>query len=87
MLWQYQRAGKLAHLAGLLVGGFTDTQDNEVPFGMDEHQIVAEKVAAYSYPVVYGFPVGHQAENVALVCGGEYQLTVTDSDWCLLRQG
>ena len=87
MLWQYQRAGKLARLKGLLVGGFTDTQDNEVPFGMDEYQMVAEKVAGYNYPVVYGFPVGHQAENVALVCGGEYQLSVNETEWRLMRHG
>ncbi len=86
MLWQYQRAGKLARLKGLLVGGFTDTQDNAVPFGMDEYQMVAEKVAPYNYPVVYGFPVGHQAENYALVCGASYRLQVHEHGWCLSRQ-
>lgn len=85
MLWQLKRAGKLASLKGLLVGGFTDTQDNPIPFGMDVYDMVAEKVAAYNYPVVYGFPVGHQAENYALVCGGAYQLHVHETTWTLSR--
>lgn len=85
MLWQLKRAGKLARLKGLLVGGFTDTQDNEIPFGMEVYDMVAEKVAEYNYPVVYGFPVGHQAENYALICGGAYQLQVLETAWTLSR--
>lgn len=85
MLWQLKRAGKLSKLAGLLVGGFTDTQDNEIPFGMDVYEMVAEKVVDYPYPVIYGFPVGHQAENYALICGGAYSLQVHQSHYTLAR--
>lgn len=76
MLWQLKRAGKLNKLAGLLVGGFTDTQDNDIPFGMSEYDIVWEKVKDFDYPVCFDFPVGHQARNVALKCGAQYRLTV-----------
>lgn len=76
MLWQLLRAGKLDHLAGLIVGGFSDTQDNPVPFGMTEYEIVWEKIKDFPYPVCFDFPVGHQAKNVALKVGMQYQLTV-----------
>ncbi|MBL7767230.1 MAG: LD-carboxypeptidase [Chitinophagaceae bacterium] len=79
MMWQLLRAGKLSHLAGLIVGGFTDTLDNEIPFGMSEYEIVWEKVRDFDYPVCFGFPVGHQAENWALKLGVEYQFHVNDS--------
>lgn len=79
MMWQLLRAGKLDALAGLLVGGFTDTQDNEIPFGWSEEEIVWEKVRNLGYPVCFGFPVGHQPRNVALKCGAPFFLQVTEA--------
>lgn len=79
MLWQLLRAGKLSQLAGLIVGGFTDTQDNPVPFGMTEYEIVWEKVKDFSYPVCFDFPVGHQARNMALKVGMHYHLAIENN--------
>jgi muramoyltetrapeptide carboxypeptidase len=79
MLWQLLRAGKLSQLAGLIVGGFTDTQDNPVPFGMTEYEIVWEKIKDFSYPVCFDFPVGHQARNMALKVGMQYQLAIENN--------
>ena len=79
MLWQLLRAGKLSQLAGLIVGGFTDTQDNPVPFGMTEYEIVWEKVKDFSFPVCFDFPVGHQARNMALKVGMQYQLAIENN--------
>jgi len=76
MLWQLLRAGKLDKLAGLIVGGFTNTQDNEIPFGKTEKEIVWEKVKDFKYPVAFDFPVGHQAKNMALKIGVPYSLEV-----------
>ncbi|GBL34707.1 probable murein peptide carboxypeptidase [Filimonas sp.] len=76
MLWQLLRAGKLDMLSGLIVGGFTDTLDNEVPFGMTEYEIVWEKVKDFSYPVCFDFPVGHQARNWPLKMGVPCELIV-----------
>jgi muramoyltetrapeptide carboxypeptidase len=78
MMWQLYRAGKLSHLSGLLIGGFTDSLDNETPFGMSEYDIVWEKIKEFDYPVCFDFPVGHQARNLALKCGVEYQLNVSN---------
>lgn len=84
-MWQLLRAGKLEHLAGLIVGGFTDTLDNEVPFGMTEYELVWEKVKDFTYPVCFDFPVGHQPRNVALKCGVEYELSVGEEDVLLVE--
>ncbi len=80
MMWQLLRAGKLNNLAGLVVGSFNDTQDNEIPFGITELEIVHEKVKHFKYPVCYDFPVGHQAKNLALKIGGGYKLVVSDNE-------
>ncbi|MEZ0539668.1 S66 peptidase family protein [Fibrella arboris] len=67
---QLRRAGKLANLAGLLVGTFSDMRDNvTTPYGKTATQIIAEAVAAYTYPVAFNFPVGHEGRNLALPVG------------------
>lgn len=76
MLLQLERAGKLQHLAGLIVGGFTDNKDTTIPFGQTVEEIIHDRVAKYSYPVCFHFPVSHDTANVALKVGVVYELTV-----------
>lgn len=77
MLYQLKRSGKLKQLAGLIIGGFTDMKDTERPFGKTVHEVIAEIVAEYNYPVCFDFPVSHSKENYALKVGCRYVLTVT----------
>lgn len=76
MMMQLERSGKLANLAGLVIGGMSDMRDNAIPFGKDALQIIHERVAKYSYPVCYGFPAGHIDDNRALVMGAPHRLEV-----------
>lgn len=85
-LVQLKRAGKLARLAGLLVGQFSDMKDNaDVPYGITPWEMVAEHVASYDFPVAYNFPVSHEADNWALVCGREARLEVTTNGTLLAQ--
>jgi muramoyltetrapeptide carboxypeptidase len=76
MMVHLARSGKLASLAGLVVGGFTDMKDNKTPYGKIAEEIVAEWVAPYDFPVTYGFPVGHWPRNYPLLHGAEARLNV-----------
>ena len=77
MFWSLKRSGKLSKLKGLIIGGFKIKPDDPGDeFGLTLEQIVLEKIGAYDYPVCFGFPVGHQKYNVALICGAKYQLDV-----------
>jgi muramoyltetrapeptide carboxypeptidase len=77
MMWNMKLSGKLANLAGLIIGGFKVKPDSPgEEFGRSLYQIVLEKVSEYGYPVCFGFPVGHQRENFALKCGGPHILEV-----------
>jgi len=76
MMVQLKRAGKLRHLAGLIVGHFSAIKDNENAFGKTVHEIIRDAVKEYNYPVFFGFPAGHEPENLALVCGQEVTLEV-----------
>ena len=76
MMIQLKRSGKLQNLAGLIVGSFSDCQDNQVPFGKTANEIIQEAVAEYNFPVCYNFPVGHEPQNWAMPCGREVILKV-----------
>lgn len=80
MMLSLRRAGKLEGLRGLIVGGMSDMKDNAVPFGATAGQIIAETIRGYDFPVCYGFPAGHDAQNYALVMGGNIRLDVTEID-------
>jgi len=76
MLRCLKRAGKLKNLAGLIIGGFTDMKDNDIPFGQTIHEIVMNVVAEYNYPVCFDFPGGHVPNNCSLVLGKAVNLSV-----------
>jgi muramoyltetrapeptide carboxypeptidase len=76
MMHQLKRSGKLDKLAGLIIGGFTDTSDTERPFGNTVYEIIRDIVKEYDYPVCFGFPVSHEKENYALKIGVGYKLKV-----------
>lgn len=78
MMHQLKLAGKLDKLAGLVVGDFTDVKDNESPFGKTVHEIIAEAVVDYNYPICYGFPAGHDKKNLALAFGLDWELKVSE---------
>jgi muramoyltetrapeptide carboxypeptidase len=78
MLRTLKRAGKLQHLKGLIVGGFTDIKDNDIPFGQTIPEIVMGVVNEYDYPVCFDFPAGHVTDNCSLVLGKMLSLSVTD---------
>ena len=79
MLRTLKRAGKLAKLKGLIVGGFTDAKDNDIPFGQTVSEIVMDVVKDYNYPVCFDFPAGHVPDNCSLVLGKTLTLSVTDT--------
>jgi muramoyltetrapeptide carboxypeptidase len=79
MMYMLKRAGKLAKLAGLIVGGFTDVKDNDISFGQTAYEIIKALVEEYDYPVCFNFPAGHVADNWAMVFGKEVSLIVNET--------
>lgn len=88
MMTQLRRAGRLARLAGLVVGQFTDMRVNvSLPFGKDACAIIADAVSAYNYPVLFNFPAGHVDYNLALPIGWRVGLDVGHIHGSLNFQG
>jgi len=78
MLHQLKRSGRLAGLAGLLLGSFSGLKDTTRPFGATVEEIIRDCIKEYDYPVAYGFPVGHAKENVALKTSVKYELRINE---------
>ena len=76
MLWTLKISGKLSQLSGLIVGGFTNLKDNDIPFGKSIEEIVLEKVREFNYPVCFNFPAGHFNNNCAIPLGVSAELSV-----------
>lgn len=79
MMRGLKRAGKLANLKGLIVGGLTQIHDNAHPFGQSAEEVIAEVVSEYDYPLCFNFPAGHFDDNRALFLGTETQLLVNQN--------
>lgn len=69
MLTNLHRSGWFEHLAGLIVGTFTQVKKGANPYARDVWDMVQSYAAPYSYPVCYGFPAGHVPHNHALYMG------------------
>jgi muramoyltetrapeptide carboxypeptidase len=76
MMMNLKRSGKLKNLAGLIVGGMTDMNDNTVPYDKTANEIIMDAVKDYGYPVCLNFPAGHLDENLALILGRHIELEV-----------
>jgi len=86
MMWNLKRSGKLAQLKGLIVGGFTELKDNDIPFGQTAEQIIAESVKDYDFPVAFNFPAGHISDNHAVIFGKKVNLIVNKQSVTLTCQ-
>jgi len=76
MLMNLERNGYFENLKGLIVGGFTDMHDNDIPFGKNAKEIILDIVSEYNFPVVFDFPAGHLKDNRALIFGRKVSLKV-----------
>lgn len=85
MLLQLKRAGKLSHLAGLVVGSFTEMKDTVIPFGETVYNVIFDKVKDYHYPLCFNFPVGHTDKNYCLKHGVQHKLHI-DNNKLLLEE-
>lgn len=73
---QLKRAGKLDNLAGLIIGHFSEIDEGSTPFGDSWKQVITNISKPHSYPLSFGFNIGHEPENCPIVMGGQYRLIV-----------
>ena len=84
MLYSLRLAGAFNQIKGLILGGFTDMEDTDVPFGKTIKGLVLEQVRDLGIPVAFDLPLGHISDNQALVFGRTAVLKVTEVKTTLL---
>ena len=65
MIRNLRLSGVLAHLSGLIVGQFSDCEDDEL-MGCSVYETIKEVVAEYDYPLLFNAPFGHVEHNLPL---------------------
>jgi len=75
MMHNLKFGGILKDLSGLIVGQFTDYEEDSL-FGKTVYEIIADAVSEYSYPVCFDFPTGHTDQNLPLINGSSVSLKV-----------
>ena len=79
MMNNLRLSGALTHLSGLIVGQFSDCEED--PQMMQTiAEIIFEAVKEYKYPVCFGFPSGHVDYNMPLILGENVEFKVSNSN-------
>ena len=76
MMQNLRFSGALAQLSGLVVGQFSDCDEDPL-MKKSVAQIIASAVSEYDYPVCFNFPAGHVDNNFPLKLGETVQFEVT----------
>lgn len=76
MMMGLKRAGVFKNLKGVIVGGMSSMNDNDIPFGKTAEEIIHDELMEFDYPLAFGFPAGHVDDNRAIALGRKYKLTV-----------
>lgn len=77
MIRNLKLGGVFEQIAGLIVGQFSDCEEDPLMMG-DVYKNIYDIVKDYDFPVCFNFPVGHVEENLPLVCNAEVRLSISD---------
>lgn len=80
MMMNLKRNGCFDGIKGLIIGGMTEMNDNDIPWGKDALQIVQDVLKDYDFPIIYNFPAGHMKDNRALILGETVLMDVNDTE-------
>ncbi|WP_225990378.1 MULTISPECIES: LD-carboxypeptidase [Flavobacterium] len=76
MMMNLKRNGYFENVKGIIIGGMTSMNDNDIPWGHDALEIIQDITKDYNIPICFNFPAGHLKDNRALVLGQEITLEV-----------
>lgn len=78
MLQAMRLAGVFDQISGLIIGGMTDMSDTANPTKWTIKELVLDQLQFRSIPVCFDIPIGHQADNRAVIVGRNTHLIVSE---------
>lgn len=80
MMMNLKRNGYFDGLKALIVGGMTEMNDNDIPWGKNSLEIIQDVLKDYKFPIIYNFPAGHIKDNRALILGKTVSIDANDKE-------
>jgi len=72
-------------LEGLIVGDMSNIKKNTTKWGSSIEQLILDATLEYDFPILFGFPAGHEADNRALIFGRKVRLDIQPEKATLLH--
>lgn len=76
MFYALKKAGKLAQIKAVIVGGMTTMKDSEIPYGKSVEEVIHSHISMLNIPLAFNFPAGHIDDNRVLIMGKKATLSV-----------
>ncbi len=86
MMINLKRSGMLEKLKGLIVGGMSHMNDNDISFGKTAEQIILDCTKEYDFPICFGFPAGHISDNRCIRFGINSVLEINKNGVILFQE-
>ncbi|MGN0235542.1 MAG: LD-carboxypeptidase [Paludibacteraceae bacterium] len=77
MINNLRLSGVLERISGLIVGQFSDCEDDP-SMGCTVYETIRHAVEPYRYPVVFNFPAGHTEENMPIYLNAPVEIEVRE---------
>jgi len=82
-IWNLKIGGIFEQISGLIVGQFNEYDEDE-DMKTTVYELIADAVAEYNYPTLFGFPAGHIDDNCSIPFGVQTTMNVTN-DGAILK--
>ena len=79
MMINMKRNGKFNNLKGMIIGGMSKMNDNNIPFGKTAEEIILDHLKDYTFPTCFGFPSGHLDDNRSIRLGVSSVLDINEN--------
>ena len=83
MMTNLKLGGILENLSALIIGQFTDFEEDESML-KSIYDIIFDAVSDYNFPVCFNFPAGHVKNNLPLIFGEKYQFIINEKEVLLI---
>jgi muramoyltetrapeptide carboxypeptidase len=79
MCQAFRKARIWEDISGLIIGNISKLRQMETDYGVSIEALFLEQLQFRKIPLLFDFPVGHEPNNIGMICGEEMKLSVFDS--------